>query len=1122
MQASRRNRRRLPRSCEECRRRKVKCDRNHPCSHCVMTKCHCLYNKGSHPLASHPEQSSPKTLAQNSHLSYRQAADTGSELNLDSHLPLGSGPCPAMRPSAMTESNPVNPMLSRPSDSYQATRSERTNPTERTLSQDPLFVQNGPVSGTDTSPPLFSPIRSCPRQANNTISEKLLVLNKSRLFGKTHWTNAVYEFQRISTFMRNETISSAEQRVVYPLTAEIRALLQQCKHLSQNMKILRPGRFLSCPGPIVSSPDMADHLVHLYLSHMEPIFRILHRPSFRNEYERSKVAPADTSDATMLKIQLAIAIGSGLCPDLSGAKNTHRAAYQWVYAAQDWLSGPMEKNRLSMDGIQVHCLLILARQVLSVSGDLSWVAMGTLLRTALQLGLHRDPKNFPGMSIFEAEMRRRIWATILELNAQASLDSGTLPGISNDDFDTGLPANINDEDIDEDSTILKQYDGTTKTDTSLQRFLLQSLPPRLEMLRMMNGLGTNLGDEKTLALSTKFSEACREVDAHVRANPDGQTATFNRNIASLLVRRFLLVLHRPLAGRIRENALYYHSRKVSFDSAMALLNPPSSNEAFTYLMLRGGGLFKSCMVHASLALGSELLIETEEQGSSTYRQMLIDAVKEARQQWVQRIQLGDTNVRIHMKLCIVLNLAEVTGGEESQTQQQRMAQSAKDSLELCHGLIRENFAASTATSSSGCDEWSGQSPHLERDNEQSSLSSYSISLGDILQINGSDMDGDFELVCIHFFTMSDIPTHYRALVLNRVGGDMQIEQRPMPKADPGNVVVRVLESAVLSYQSDIYDGTRQYPLTTPIVGGCSAVGRVVATGPDATIVTPGQLVWVDCVVHGRDDPDAIYLWGIHDGSSPSSQKLSREVWHDGTFAEFAKVPLENCIPLNEERLYRELKYTPHELIHLFHLLVPFGGLRTIDLKAGETVIVCPSTGGFSGAGVQVALAMGARVIAMGRNEKELARLKALVMKGTPWANIETVKVTGDQAADTASLKAFGTIDAILDISPPAAAKGTHLPSAMAALRRGGRISVMGSVDQPIVGWNFLSHDLMLKGKLMYEREDLLLFVKMLEAGLFAKGRDLVETKSFALEDWKEAFREASEYTAFARTVSFTL
>ncbi|RYC54844.1 hypothetical protein CHU98_g11367 [Xylaria longipes] len=371
--------------------------------------------------------------------------------------------------------------------------------------------------------------------------------------------------------------------------------------------------------------------------------------------------------------------------------------------------------------------------------------------------------------------------------------------------------------------------------------------------------------------------------------------------------------------------------------------------------------------------------------------------------------------------------------------------------------------------------------------------------------------------------MSDVPTHYRALVLDHIGSEMRIAQRLMPQADPGSVIVRILESSVLSYQSDIYNGKRHYPLTTPIIGGCSAVGRVAAAGPDAAILVPGQLVWVDCVVRGRDDSDAVYLWGIHEGSSPGSQKLSREIWHDGTFAEFSKVPMENCVPLNEARLYKDLGYSARELIYLSHLLVPFGGLRTIDLKAGETVVVCPSTGGFSGAGVQVALAIGARVIAMGRNETELARLKAFVTKGTPWANIETVKVTGDQAADTTSLKALGTIDAVLDLSPPAAAaaQSTHLPSAIAALRRGGRISVMGSVGQSIVGWQFLEYNLQLKGKLMYEREDLVLFIKMLEAGLFARGTDLVETKSFALEDWKEAFSTAAEYTGVGRIVTLT-
>ncbi|KAI1748286.1 fungal-specific transcription factor domain-containing protein [Xylaria castorea] len=734
MQASRRHRRRLPRSCEECRRRKVKCDRNNPCSQCVLTKCRCLYNVGPRLSPVNPGRPGRAVSSLNNYFPSLQAVANGSESSVLSRQRLGSDPFSSVPGQAMTEGCPAS----------FARGSEITNLEGEPLSPEPLSFHNRLASGPKIISAPISQATSCPKQNNTAILDRPLVLNKSRLFGQTHWTNAVYEFKRIAAFMKSDTTNSAGQVTNPQSNTTVRTLLKQCKQLSQNVKTLRPGRFLSCPEPIVSSPDTADHLVYLYESNMESAFRILHRPSFRKEYERYKAASIDVADVTMLKIQLVIAIGSGICPEIADANEVRRAACQWLYAAQEWLSGPMEKNRLNMDGIQVHCLLILARQILSVGGDLSWVAMGVLVRTAVQLGLHRDPKHFPQISVFEAEMRRRIWATVLELNAQASLDSGTPPGISLDDFDTSPPANLNDEDMEEGSTSLGQRSDTVQTDTSLQRCLLQNLPPRLEMLRRMNGLGMKPEDEHTLMLSAKLSAACREVDAQIRTDPNPQTASFKRNMASLLLRRFLLVLHRPLAGRIRENALYYHSRKLSFDSAMALLKPPSPNDAFSYIMLRGGGLFKSCTNHASLAVASELLIEIEEQGSSTYRQMLVDAVREARRQWVQRLKLGDTNFRLHMKLSIVLSQAEDVGEDGGQTQQQRMAQSARDSLELCYLLIKESLESGPNIMSSKSDDWSGRSPHPARSTEQSNLARDPFGFGDILQMNESDMDGIFD------------------------------------------------------------------------------------------------------------------------------------------------------------------------------------------------------------------------------------------------------------------------------------------------------------------------------------------------------------------------------------------
>ncbi|KAI0102578.1 hypothetical protein GGR51DRAFT_287227 [Nemania sp. FL0031] len=734
MQGSRKHRRRLPRSCEECRRRKVKCDRNHPCSHCVLTKCRCIYI-GPHLSAGHRRQSSQEVCSPNQYIPPHQEVGTGATLGMNSHERLGLDAS-----SPMPDPTPVRPAIrlpARPLASFRPSGAENTRTVSRARSSELRPPQHELASISETRPASISTTSSNTKQDNERTLNLFLKLNKSRLFGKTHWTNPVYEFNTISTFLNSEARSSEGHMpaLIHPPQAAIRTLLQQCKHLSQNIKTIRPGRFLTCPDPIVPSSSMADHLVHLYESNFESAFRILHKPSFRREYEKYKADPASVSDVTVLKIQLVIAIGSGLCTELASAREVHMAACQWLYTAQDWLSGPVEKNRLNLDSLQVYCLLILARQVLSVGGDLAWVAIGTLLRTALQVGLHRDPKHFSQLTVFQAEIRRRLWATILELNVQAALDSGVLPGITCDDFDTRPPANINDEDIDETTTSLKQQDDTGETETTVQRFLLQNLPPRLEMLRRMNGLGTNLDDEHILALSSKLNTACREVSAL-----NGAGYGFRQNMASLLLRRFLLVLHRPLAGRIRENALYYHSRKVCFDSAMALLKPPLSDEAFSYLVLRGGGLFKSCLTHVSLALASELLIEIEEQGPSTYRQMLIDAVREARERWVERLKLGDTNVRIHMKLSIVLSQAK-DGQETSTLTQQRMIQSAKDSLETCYSLIKANVGPSLTGISFENNAWSGEGPRSAPDDEQLGLPDYSLSLGDILQMNGPDIDG---------------------------------------------------------------------------------------------------------------------------------------------------------------------------------------------------------------------------------------------------------------------------------------------------------------------------------------------------------------------------------------------
>lgn len=140
-------------------------------------------------------------------------------------------------------------------------------------------------------------------------------------------------------------------------------------------------------------------MAHLYVSRFESAFRILHIPSFWTEYEQYWNSPQEASSVLQFKITLVIAIGSSIYRDTLDADMVRWRSSQWVHEAQSWISAPMEKNRISIDGLQIQCLLILARQALSISGDLVWIAVGTLARTAMQMGLHRDPRHFGRMNI---------------------------------------------------------------------------------------------------------------------------------------------------------------------------------------------------------------------------------------------------------------------------------------------------------------------------------------------------------------------------------------------------------------------------------------------------------------------------------------------------------------------------------------------------------------------------------------------------------------------------------------------------------------------------------------------------------------------------------------------------
>ncbi|EHK42402.1 hypothetical protein TRIATDRAFT_319844 [Trichoderma atroviride IMI 206040] len=529
----------------------------------------------------------------------------------------------------------------------------------------------------------------------DNVQDQALALNKSRLYGPTHWLHGGHEFKRVAVLNRDKD-QSAEGEATRDEKAKLERLFHRCKQLAQKIKHNDSETSIteSVSSRFLNRKGWADQMAQLYVTRFESAFRILHIPSFWAEYDEFWKNPEEAPMALQCKVKLVIAIGSSLFRDATDADNIRRSLSPWVHEAQTWVSGPVKKDRISLSGLQVQCLLILARQVLCIGADLVWIAVGTLLRTAMHMGLHRDPSRFKTMTVLEAEVRRRLWATILEMNLQASLDSGAPLAIP-DDFDTYCPRNVDDQDISERTKTLPCYAENTVTDTSLQRLLGIYFQPRCEIVRRMNEAWSSFSQDEVQSLTSTLNRACRECSTSIAGSNHGDAIkSFKHNMADLLLRRFLLALHRPFATASRVGDVGFHfSRRVCLDSAMALLSPPDSPDFYRVASM-GGGIFKNRIIHASLAICSDLIIDMEELNSmewpSGYRKMLLDALREAVKQTTERIRLGETNLRLHMKLNVVLCRAECA--ESGSARQLRMIEAAQESLKMAYAVMQSRLS----------------------------------------------------------------------------------------------------------------------------------------------------------------------------------------------------------------------------------------------------------------------------------------------------------------------------------------------------------------------------------------------------------------------------------------------
>lgn len=491
---------------------------------------------------------------------------------------------------------------------------------------------------------------------------------------------------------------------------EVREVLEKCKRMARAAKAERPMKWHMNPNfkDYIPPRELADKLVNNYLRTCESLYRILHIPTFKRDYEDYWQDPEGASTTIAVTMLLVMAIGTCFHQE-EGNDELRSMAQQWVYSAQSWTAAPFEKSRLHLPGIQIHCLLLLARQTNAVGGDMTWTAAGTLLRTAFSMGFHRDPKNFPKIPIFIAQMRRRIWATVLEMTIQTALATGMPPLVTPDDFDTQPPANIDDDDLSPDMTIVPTAKPIQVfTQTSIQIMLVGSQLTRLQIVQVLNNIRSGPTYDEVLFLDKGVTLACNDASRLIKSYPASQPRPTSLQciLLDVLVRRFLLHIHNPFSVQSRTDPRYYFSRKVCLEAALAIFchagdedlapgQDPRIVDDYTRLKLVGGGSFKDVVLHAAMIIAMELIVQLEEDITSglppstqtrAAREPMYQVVQDTIALTAERIREGENNAKAHLFLSAAS--AQIYAMTNGMRPEEVVPQAAKQSALRCLELLR--------------------------------------------------------------------------------------------------------------------------------------------------------------------------------------------------------------------------------------------------------------------------------------------------------------------------------------------------------------------------------------------------------------------------------------------------
>ncbi|KAF3014594.1 hypothetical protein E8E15_004107 [Penicillium rubens] len=326
--------------------------------------------------------------------------------------------------------------------------------------------------------------------------------------------------------------------------------------------------------------SIADRLVSRFLKTSEPARVLIHVPTFQKEYEEFWLRPADKSFTwisllySIMTLSLSLYYrGSEPLPSSMADPMKSWAIFRKRSSQCLIQANYIAPGRYKGEALFLYSLTEFYRTQDSHIG-MSYL-LGMTIRLTMRMGYHRDPRHYPMLSAMDGEMRRRLWALLVQLDTLVSFSVGVPRTIQPWQYDTELPSNLLDTDFDETSVQLPperpSNEGTDCTYTRAKSHIMSVFGQITDLAfsREHSSYDEVMEIDRCLETSHDMLPSCLQIRPMTQCIADPAELTARRFALELLYQKARLVLHRRYIAET--NTKFAYSRSVCLAAARKAL-----------------------------------------------------------------------------------------------------------------------------------------------------------------------------------------------------------------------------------------------------------------------------------------------------------------------------------------------------------------------------------------------------------------------------------------------------------------------------------------------------------------------------------------------------------------------